>query len=219
MKVFRDLIISATTQQMAGVVAEIEKTMPPGWERDKAAEARSRSTPVLTPRVMYCFGYKMANPKDSAMVILSEKKDGTFYVSNIIPIQRHRLVHAEYNAIVEEFYFKVIKPIVERAGLMCTLTSTEEGPENWLAPEAADRLREFSASADRGTGSSHPNDRERWNAFVLVAHRTESKLDASTLMRWLVESEDWPREIAEQLALEYEYGRELLEFEASHQVA
>ena len=35
------------------------------------------------------------------------------------------------------------------------------------------------------------------------------------LRRWLVEVEDWPPEVAEQLAVEYEYGRELLAFASS----
>jgi len=79
-----------------------------------------------------------------------------------------------------------------------------------MSAETATCLRNFSHLANKGTGSAHPSDRQRWNAFVLSAHETGSNLDASMLARWLMEVEDWPSEVAEQLAVEYEYGRELL---------
>jgi hypothetical protein len=219
MEVFRDLYISASADKMAVAVAEIEKAMPTGWSRDRAAEARSRSAQVLTQRVTYCFGCKTDGRRSAAILILAEKDPGTFYVSNIIPTERHQLAHAEYNAILEDFYQRVFKPIAEKNRLVYSFTGSEVGLENWMSAEAAEMLRQFSACANKGTGSSHPNDRERWNAFVLSAHRTGSTLDPSTLMRWLVEAEEWPPEIAEQLAVEYEYGRELLSYAAVPQVA
>jgi hypothetical protein len=48
--------------------------------------------------------------------------------------------------------------------------------------------------------------------FVLAAHRERSSLHASTLRRWLIEIEGWAPDVAEQLAIDYEYGRELLVF-------
>lgn len=219
MEVFRDLYVSAVAETMASAVEEIEKAMPAGWARDKAAEARSRPTPFLTKRVAYCFGCEKEGRRPAAILILAQKDPGTFYVSNIIPIERHQLAHAEYNAILEDFYRRVFTPSADKAGLVYSFTGAEVGLEHWMSAETADHLRRFSSSANKGTGSSHPNDRERWNAFVLSAHRTTSKLDPSTLMRWLVEVEDWSQEIAEQLAIEYEYGRELLAYTAGHQVA
>ena len=90
--------------------------------------------------------------------------------------------------------------------------ATEADLDNWLSPAAADRLRIFSASANKGTGASHPSDRERWNEFVLIAQREHSSLSSFTLRRWLIEVESWPPEIAELLAIEYGYGRGLLAF-------
>ncbi len=219
MEVFRDLYVSANAEKMAAAVAEIEKAMPAGWSLDKSAEARSRSTPVLTQRVTYCFGCEKEARRSAAILILAEKDPATFYVSNIIPTERHQLAHAEYNAILEDFYQRVFKPGADKIGLAYRFTGAEVGLEHWMVAETVERLRQFSACANKGTGSSHPNDRERWNAFVLSAHRTGSKLDPSTLMRWLVEAEDWSPEIAEQLAVEYQYGRELLSYAAGHQVA
>jgi hypothetical protein len=41
-------------------------------------------------------------------------------------------------------------------------------------------------------------------------------MDAADLRRWLVEVDGWPPEVANQVAVEYEYGRELLAFAAGH---
>jgi hypothetical protein len=81
---------------------------------------------------------------------------------------------------------------------------------------AAEKFRYFSSCANKGTGASHPQDRERWNDLVLATHQERSTLDASTLRRWLVEVEEWPPEVADPLAIEYEYGRELLAYADGH---
>jgi hypothetical protein len=217
MEVFRDLYISATGERMAQAVTELETALPTGWTRDKFAEEQTRSAPVLSRRDTYCFRCIRETKRAAAMLILAQKDARTFYVSNIIPLDRHQLAHAQYNAVLEDFFAKVFKPYADKAGLVYKLTGPEVALEDWMSAETAQRLREFCATANKGTGASHPNDRERWNAFVLSAHQTGSNLDPSTLARWLIEAEDWPPEIANQLAIEYEYGRELLSYAHSLQ--
>ncbi len=212
MKVFRDLHISADAEKMAAAVAEMEQAMPAGWARDKAAEARTQAFPFVTKRVNYCFACNMEKQRPAAMLILAQKDASTFYISNIIPIERHQLEHGEYNSVVEDFYERVFKPYAHKSKLPHTVTGADAALECWMDEPTAKLLRAFSAGANKGTGASHPNDRERWNAFIFAAHRTNSKLDASTLARWLVEEEEWSPEIAEQLALEYESGRCLLAY-------
>jgi hypothetical protein len=216
MEVFRDLYVSATTEKMNAAVAEMEKAIPAGWARDKAAESRTQAFPTSTQRVSYCFACKKEKQRSAAMLILAQKDPATFFVSNIIPVERHQLSHAEYNTILEDFYEKVFKPVADKAGLVHSFNGAEVGLEHWMDKATADLLRAFSACANKGTGASHPSDRERWNAFMLAAHRTGSRLDPSTLARWLVEVEEWSPEIAEQLALEYESGRGLLAYAFSH---
>ena len=216
MDVFRDLYINADAATMAAAVTEMEKMLPAGWARDKAAEARTQAFPSITKRANYCFACKKEQQRPAAMLILAQKDPSTFYISNIIPIERHQLEHAEYNSVLEDFYERVFKPFAEKSKLPHTVTGAEAGLERWMDEPTAELLRTFSACANKGTGASHPNDRERWNAFMLSAHRTGSMLDPSTLARWLVEAEDWSPEIAEQLALEYESGRGLLAYAFSH---
>jgi hypothetical protein len=215
MNVFRDLYISADAATMEAAVAEMEHSIPTGWARDKVAEARTLAFSSITKRINYCFACKQEKRRPAAMVILAQKDPGTFYISNIIPIERHQLQHVEYNSVLEDFYERVFRPVAEKSNLRHKVTGGEAGLDSWMDEQTAELLRTFSTCANKGTGASHPNDRERWNAFIHAAHKTGSKLDPSTLARWLVEEEDWPPEIAEQLAFEYESGRRLLAYASS----
>jgi hypothetical protein len=216
MEVFRDLYVKADAETMAAAVAEMEKSLPAGWSRHKAAEDRIKAFPSQTQRVSYCFACKKEKRRPAAMLVLAQKDLGTFYVSNILPLEQHQLKRAEYNRVFEDFYNQLFKPHAEKVRLPHNVTEPEADLDHWMDDATAELLREFSACANKGTGASHPNDRERWNAFMLSAYRTGSKLDPSTLARWLVEAEDWSPEIAEQLALEYESGRGLLNYAFSH---
>jgi hypothetical protein len=211
MEVFRDLYVHGDREQVAAVIAEVEHSLTGGWTRDSAAEAGMRSV-AGAGSVTYCFSCTKEAGRPAATLFLVEKEPGLFYVSNVVPCQQHQLSYQEYNAILEEFSERLLRPLSERAGLRVELTATQADLGNWLSEEAAERLRRFSASANKSTGSSHPSDRERWNDFVVAAHRDRSSLSASTLRRWLTEVEGWPPEVANQLAIEYEYGRELLAF-------
>jgi hypothetical protein len=211
MEIFRDLYIYGGQEQIAAVMTEVERSLSDGWARDSDAEARMQS---IDPngRSIYCFSCTREAGRPPAMVFVAEKEPGLYHVSNVVPQQQHQLSYREYNAILEEFGERLVRPIAERSGLRIELTATQADLSRWLSAEAADRLRRFTALANKSTGASHPSDRERWNDFVLAAHRDRSDLDASTLRRWLIEVEGWPPEVADQLAVEYEYGRELLAF-------
>jgi hypothetical protein len=211
MEIFRDLYIYGGREQIAAVMAEVERSLGNGWAKDSAAEARIRSVDPDGPAV-YCFSCTREAGRPAATVFVAEKEPGLYHVSNVVPQQQHQLSYREYNAVLEEFGERLVRPLAERSGLRVELTATQADLSRWLSAGAADRLRRFTALANKGTGASHPSDRERWNDFVLAAHRDRSELDASTLRRWLVEVEGWPPEVADQLAVEYEYGRELLAF-------
>lgn len=215
MEIFRDLHITAEPERMAAAADLIERSLPAGWTRDRAAEARVRSAPALKPRPTYCFGCSQEGRRPAALVILTQKDPATFFVSNVMPLAKHQLAHGEYNAVLEDFYERVIRPHAGAgSGLAASLSGGEVDLEHWMSHSTADLLRRFSACANKGTGSSHPSDRDRWNAFVVAAHGDGSRMDAADLRRWLVEVDGWPPEVAEQLAVEYEYGRELLAYAA-----
>ncbi len=211
MEIFRDLYIYGGREQIATVMAEVERSLSDGWARDSAAEARIRSIDPDGPAI-YCFSCTGEAGRPAATVFVAEKEAGLYHASNVVPQQQHQLLDPEYNAILEEFGERLLRPVAERSGLRVEVTATQADLSRWLSAGAADRLRRFTALAYKSTGASHPSDRERWNDFVLAAHRDRSDLDASTLRRWMIEVEGWPPEVADQLAVEYEYGRELLAF-------
>jgi hypothetical protein len=212
MEIFRDLSITIEPDRMAALADQIEQSPPPGWTRDRVAEGRAHSAPVLKTRPTYCFSCAQEGRWPAATLLLTQKDPKTFFVSNIIPLSKHQLTHGEYNAILEDFYQHVLQPVIGPDGVEARLGDAQADLERWMSHETAELLRAFSACANRGTGASHPDDRARWNAFVVSAHSDGSKLDASDLRRWLIEAEGWAPEVADQLAIEYQYGRELLAF-------
>lgn len=215
MHVFRELFIRGEPDRLTATLAGIERMLSDGWFHDKETE---RQLADLSHAVRSsCFGcFDDGGNRPGTTVILTPKKPDILYVSNVIPHSRRRLNYDQYNRVLEEFYERFVQPAAAASGVVAELTDTQADLEQWLSSAAADKLRRFSSCANRGTGASHPQDRERWNDFVLSAHQDRSSLDASTLRRWLVEVENWPPEVADQLAVEYYYGRELLAFAEGH---
>jgi hypothetical protein len=216
MQVFRNLFIRGEPDRLAATVAEVERTLGEGWFHDRETENRLAALPTVGQSSCFgCFDDGIrpdARCRPGATVILTAKGPGELYISNVIPHSRRQLDYDQYNRIVTEFYERFVLPAAATTGVVAELTDTQADLGRWLSDAAARKLRDFSSSANKGTGASLPQDRERWNNFVLAAHQDRSSLDASTLRRWLVEVEDWPPEVAEQLAIEYQYGRELLAY-------
>lgn len=213
MKVFRNLIFRGTSHQLAAAVDAIHQAMTEtgDWQRDWVLEQKLRLL-AADDGSIYCFACPQNDRRPAASLCITQKDAVTFQVSNIVPAAKRQLSVEEYNDILKEFFDRFVQPALEKTGLSAELTESSASPEQWLSVEVAEKLRTFSASANKGTGSSLPVDRGRWNDFVVSAHRDGSQLDATTLRRWLIEIEGWPQEVAEQLAGEYEYGRELLAF-------
>lgn len=215
MKVFRELTLRGDEASLLAALAEVERAAPKDWFRDKVMEDRMQQV-SRSPGPIYCFACAQNDRRPGAHVFLTGVASGVLQLSNIIPHTQHQLSHGEYNALLEEFCERLIRPIAQRMRVEVELTAGEADLERWLPVSAAEKLRTFSACANKSTGASHPNDRERWNDFVVAAHQSRSTLDASTLNRWLVEIERWSPEVASQLALEYAFGRELLAYDENH---
>lgn len=215
MDVFRELILRGDEARLVAVIAEIERAVPKDWFRDKVIEERTQRV-SRHPRPIYCFACAKTDLRPGAHVFLTDTASGVLQVSNIIPHTQHQLEPGQYNAILEEFCERLVRPVALRMGVEVALTEAQADLERWLSKAAAEKLRAFSVCANKSTGAAHPKDRERWNDFVVAAHQDRSSLDASTLRRWLLEIENWPPEVADQLAREYAFGRELLAFDENH---
>jgi hypothetical protein len=87
---------------------------------------------------------------------------------------------------------------------------TDVGPEHFLTETAARLLHAFSLMANKSTGAAHPRDRQRWNEFVVAAHRDGCDVGASDLQQLLIENEGWSEEKAVELSLLFEHEISLL---------
>jgi hypothetical protein len=146
---------------------------------------------------------------EAAGLLLIAADDG-MEVANIVPHETGELSYRAYNAILEDFAVRVAQPAAKAVGFSVDLSSGTLQLEAEVSAEVAEALRRFSALANKSTGASHPLDRDRWFDFIILAHRSGARLDASTLARWLFESDGWPEDGARELAGEYERSRALL---------
>jgi hypothetical protein len=215
MKVFRDLYLTGSPDQIRATVAEIERSLSDRWRRDLESERRLKEG-AINGRDAYCFARTARASEPAAALFLMEQDDGSLSVTNIIPREVGELSYDQYNAVIKEFHDRFAQPAAKKTGAVVALTADEKGIDSWLSTHAAKTLQSFSSLANKSTGSGHPLDRERWFAFLLAAHDERSELDCTTLRRWLVESERWSELAAMDLAVEYEFGRELLAFADAH---
>jgi hypothetical protein len=81
--------------------------------------------------------------------------------------------------------------------------------ESWLSAEAIERLRSFSAVADRSRRGRNA-DHAAWLDFVVQSHVEHAELDARSLGQWLRVNEGWPADIALGVADDYAEGRAVL---------
>ncbi len=211
MKVFRDLFLRGDPERLLATMEEVERQLTDGWSREAETEENLRAM-ALRGEPTYCFACEQKERRPAAVVFITQKEPSLFYVPNIIPKDRRELSLDEYNQILAEFTDRFVRPAADQSGVHVELTDTQADLSSWLSPAAAQKLRAFSAAADRNTGASQPRDHDRWMDFILAAHRDGSRLDAHTLLRWLIEVENWPPDVAQRLAVEYEFGREVLAF-------
>lgn len=137
-------------------------------------------------------------------------KSGRLSVSNIVPITPGELGLAGYNAALNHFLQAVIQPACETSPLTVSITPSTLSIQDWAGASAAKALTSFSNLANKSTGRGHPRDEERWLAFLLEAHKSDSALTSEQLSRWLIEVARWPVDTAHQLASEYALSRSLL---------
>jgi hypothetical protein len=212
MKVFQDLKISGSSTQFDEFLSRLEALLAKGWRRDRKVEDGNKIPGIRC----YAYSCESKGSRKAATLYLCARNE-QFYVSNIVPKEVQRLSMDEYNAMLVEFHDNFISPVVDEIGFSVTLTSNNQTIEDWVSAESAAKLRSFSGLANKSTGSSHPNDEERWFDFIVSIVVNQEKLDTLLLRRWLIEEERWHEDIADNLAVEFSQGVRLLQYYRSHQ--
>jgi len=207
LEVFSQLIIRGDPPTLSGLIDEIAGHPATGWRRKRDREPRNM--PKLSAgHDIAVFRWEGSDVAPAADVFL--KGDGrAIEVTNIVPVNTHRLSYAEYNLIISDFASRNISPRQEVLRLNVEITPDHLPITHWLTGEATDLLTSFSRSANRAI--PHPLDSERWRAFLIRAHLDQTTLDTETLFRWLTEEERWPEDEAERLILQFEFALRLLD--------
>ena len=97
----------------------------------------------------------------------------------MIPLEKQKLTLDESNHLLVEFHREFLGPAASEVGVETEVVQHWLTLENELSSEAVNLLRDFSANPSRA--SLRPDDRQRWNAFIVRVHRDESIFDPALL--------------------------------------
>lgn len=209
MKVFKDLEISIPADDRATFFDRIEHLLDKGWIRDHDKEKLGAER---GDGVFYIFVCEQKGDRQAALLAFATRSANTVYVSNIVPNQISQLDYDQYNLILTEFHDLFVSLLAKEMGISVKLTDESQTLEDWISRSTADKLRRFSASANKSTGSSHPHDEDRWYEFLVSVILENDDIYSSRLRRWLVEEGGWSDDIADKLSGQFEEGIDLLKF-------
>lgn len=208
-EVFRDLTIGSDHVPLGDIRASLLSVETREWEHNEEQEANLKDHAVgMRQEDILVFEYTGDTLPKSTLTLW--QRGETYTVTNIVPADVGELGVKLYNDLLICFVAEVIDKASVRDQLTLSLTDDVRSLDTWTSAEAADSLRRFSALANKSTTNSHPNDRERWERFVIEAHRNGDNLPVDILMQWLIEVDGWDETSANKLAIEFEQGISLL---------
>ena len=208
MEVLRDLYLRGSPAGRSDLRRALIAAAEDPWYYDPDRSAAIGRN--ATDADVLAFGRKATDDLRAAGLTLWSRDDG-YYVSNIVPIDVRELGVAQYNAILTDFIERIVRPVAPRFGYQIDATEACQNLEDWTSTDAAQKLRLFSAAANKSTGTSHPLDERRWFDFVIAVHQSRKTIGTDHLIRWLHEIEGWDEESAHELAGRYETALSLLQ--------
>ena len=206
MRTTSELTIRGERPHLERLLARVEALLRDGWKRDREAEERLGRRGALRPWA-YCFSCTAKADRPAAGFWVHARGPNELYVSNVVPLEKQELSEEEYNRLLADFEREFLGPAAAEGGVETEVVQHRLTLEHDLSPEAVRLLRAFSTSANRQC--LQPNDRRRWNAFLVRVHQDESLFDPALLDEWL-QQEGWPEDVRCQLVGEYEAARSLL---------
>ena len=207
MKTFQELYIDLKGHDVKSFIEQITKNCDGSWKRAFEREENAK----YFDETAFCFEYIGGNNLPNAGLTIFEKENGVWYVSNIIPIESGELSMEEYNKLLIDFKCSLIDPVPLNFSTNIELTTDQVFLEDIAGEEAAKALNRFSSIANKSTGHSHPCDKKRWFEFLSAAQKSDKKLYFDILKATLIE-QGWSEKWANDLAFEFEFGQDLLEF-------
>lgn len=206
--VFRDLYLRGSPARRPELRCALIGAVTTPWyydaHRSDAISRNANGADILA------FGRNAADDLRAAGLVLWSSNDG-YYVPNIVPIESGELSIRQYNAILDDFIERIVRPVASLFDYAIDSTSARQDLEDWTSADASKKLRAFSSAANKSTGASHPMDQRRWFDFIIAVHENHSPIGTDHLFRWLHEIEGWEEESAHELAGEYENSLSLLQ--------
>ena len=148
------------------------------------------------------FGY-LGSKVDQAEVSIYYGPDtwrqGYIEVGNIVPLRKNQLSIEEYNAVLDLFYEEIIVPNRSKMQGIKIIGPESDifDPLKFISKDALDKLTRFCNYANKTTGSSHPNDEERWFDFICQTVDDNKTLDFDTIYRFLMDEDYWGKRTPE----------------------
>jgi hypothetical protein len=206
MRTTNELTIRGERTTLECVLARVEDLLRDGWKRDREAEQRVGRPGAPRPWA-YCFCCTTRADRPAAGLWVHARGPNELSVANVVPLEKRKLSEEEHNGLLVEFEREFLGPAAAEVGAETEVVQHRPSVEDDLSSEAVRLLRAFSSSVNRT--SLQPNDRRRWNAFLVRVHQDESLFDPALLDEWL-QQERWPEDTRGQLLAEYEAARSLL---------
>lgn len=206
MKTTNEITMRGERPRLERFLARVETLLGNGWKRDREAE-KQLGQHGIRGSWDCCFSCTATAARPAASLLVHARGPTELYVSTVIPLEKGTLTEEEANGLLAEFERDYLHPAATETGVETEVVQHRRTVEDDLSPEAVRLLRTFSASANRA--SLPPNDRRRWNAFLVRVHQDESVFDPALLDAWL-QQEGWPEATRCQLVEEYEAARSLL---------
>jgi len=212
MKRRQQLFIKGSKEAVQSVLTAMGKNLPKGWEREKEFEEMLQESMPGQWLPPVCYVCTRQGQREAALVSLSEtqESDGVG-VLNIAPIDMEEMNNTQYNTVLMDFFNQVVKPAASNQPVDVLLSSDEYDMAQSLGAKVLALLEAFSSQCDKDTGPIQHEDHQRWLGFLIATHRERADLQPDLLSSWLIDEGKWPAEMANDLAVEYEFARSLLE--------
>jgi len=208
LKVWQELKIHGTPAGIEDFINTIDTNLPENWKKTDTD---------LSGKIKR-HGYLL---KDFGVAGLKfwlwQTKPTECYLQNIVP--ENPLDNPAwdkkkdiYNSRLQLFREQIIEPLQFNADVNIIFDGDMKTIEELTSPEIGQKLRSFSALANKSTLHSHPLDYQRWSNFVFTVHKSgmQNFLDSDRLEDWLIHA-GWRREGASELAREYSSNLAILE--------
>ena len=187
MIIYKELSFSGTKKQLELFKINIYKYVNGDWTQ--STNPRLRNNYLAFDYV----GKKYPQAEVSIYCGKDAIEEGKICVGNIVPLEKEQLTITEYNSLLDEFYVDIILPYKKTYSdiIIAGPTSDSFNPLDVISDKALNKLKIFCDSANKTTGSSHPDDEIRWFDFICQTVEDEKVFDYDTMYRFLMDENYW----------------------------